>query len=98
MMFHNFFSLLYLLIQGCRTVFTFTFLIFFHPNFNFLKVENSSGAVNEMANTMMQKFWDSALALEPPDDYDTQRYYSFCLTYGPNLLYSGTNPAECSFQ
>ncbi|EOX92712.1 CBS / octicosapeptide/Phox/Bemp1 (PB1) domains-containing protein isoform 1 [Theobroma cacao] len=35
-------------------------------------VENSSGAVNEMANTMMQKFWDSALALEPPDDYDTQ--------------------------
>ncbi|KAK6259201.1 hypothetical protein SCA6_013675 [Theobroma cacao] len=72
MMFHNFFSLLYLLIQGCRTVFTFTFLIFFHPNFNFLKVENSSGAVNEMANTMMQKFWDSALALEPPDDYDTQ--------------------------
>ncbi|XWS29957.1 hypothetical protein CRYUN_Cryun24cG0075700 [Craigia yunnanensis] len=35
-------------------------------------VESSSGAVNEMANTMMQKFWDSALALEPPDDYDTQ--------------------------
>ncbi|WMV58633.1 hypothetical protein MTR67_052018 [Solanum verrucosum] len=34
-------------------------------------VENSSGAVNEMANTMMQKFWDSALNLEPPDDYDT---------------------------
>ncbi|XP_022739692.1 CBS domain-containing protein CBSCBSPB3-like [Durio zibethinus] len=35
-------------------------------------VESSSGAVNEMANTMMQKFWDSALALEPPDGYDTQ--------------------------
>ncbi|KAL1201298.1 CBS domain-containing protein CBSCBSPB3 [Cardamine amara subsp. amara] len=35
-------------------------------------VENSSGAVNDMANTMMQKFWDSALALEPPDDSDTQ--------------------------
>lgn len=34
-------------------------------------VENSSGAVNEMANTMMQKFWDSALNLEPPDDYDS---------------------------
>ncbi|XVE86446.1 hypothetical protein DITRI_Ditri18aG0034800 [Diplodiscus trichospermus] len=34
-------------------------------------VESSSGAVDEMANTMMQKFWDSALALEPPDDYDT---------------------------
>ncbi|OWM69416.1 CBS domain-containing protein CBSCBSPB3-like isoform X1 [Punica granatum] len=35
-------------------------------------VESSSGAVNDMANTMMQKFWDSALALEPVDDYDTQ--------------------------
>uniref|UniRef100_A0A1J3GJD6 CBS domain-containing protein CBSCBSPB3 n=1 Tax=Noccaea caerulescens TaxID=107243 RepID=A0A1J3GJD6_NOCCA len=36
-------------------------------------VENSSGAVNDMANTMMQKFWDSALALEPAhDDSDTQ--------------------------
>uniref|UniRef100_A0A2P2KKI4 CBS domain-containing protein n=1 Tax=Rhizophora mucronata TaxID=61149 RepID=A0A2P2KKI4_RHIMU len=35
-------------------------------------VEDSSGAVNDMANTMMQKFWDSALALEPPEDYDTQ--------------------------
>lgn len=34
-------------------------------------VENGSGSVNDMANTMMQKFWDSALALEPPDDYDT---------------------------
>ncbi|KAK9292893.1 hypothetical protein L1049_020874 [Liquidambar formosana] len=34
-------------------------------------VENGSGAANDMANTMMQKFWDSALALEPPDDYDT---------------------------
>ncbi|CAN6543072.1 unnamed protein product [Malus baccata var. baccata] len=35
-------------------------------------VESSSGTVNDMANTMMQKFWDSALALEPPDDCDTQ--------------------------
>ncbi|XP_059283743.1 CBS domain-containing protein CBSCBSPB3 [Lycium ferocissimum] len=34
-------------------------------------VENSSGAVNDVANTVMQKFWDSALNLEPPDDYDT---------------------------
>ncbi|CAH2059061.1 unnamed protein product [Thlaspi arvense] len=34
-------------------------------------VENSSGAVNDMANTMMQKFWDSALTLEPPEDYET---------------------------
>ncbi|KAL6992991.1 CBS domain-containing protein cbscbspb3 [Sarracenia purpurea var. burkii] len=35
-------------------------------------VENSSGAVNDVASTMMQKFWDSALALEPPEDYDNQ--------------------------
>ncbi|XP_058179928.1 CBS domain-containing protein CBSCBSPB3-like [Rhododendron vialii] len=35
-------------------------------------VESSSGAANDVANTMMQKFWDSALALEPPDDYDNQ--------------------------
>ncbi|CAN8316678.1 unnamed protein product [Cochlearia groenlandica] len=38
-------------------------------------VENSSGAVNDMANTMMQKFWDSALTLDPQqhpsEDYDT---------------------------
>ncbi|KAL1224356.1 CBS domain-containing protein CBSCBSPB2 [Cardamine amara subsp. amara] len=32
---------------------------------------NSSGAVNDMTNTMMQKFWDSALALDPPEDYET---------------------------
>ncbi|XP_017258771.1 CBS domain-containing protein CBSCBSPB3 isoform X2 [Daucus carota subsp. sativus] len=35
-------------------------------------VENGSGAVNDATNTVMQKFWDSALNLEPPDDYDTQ--------------------------
>ncbi|KAJ6419381.1 hypothetical protein OIU84_029482 [Salix udensis] len=35
-------------------------------------VESSSGAVNDAANTMMQKFWDAALTLESPDDYDIQ--------------------------
>lgn len=36
-------------------------------------VEGSSDTVNEMANTMMQKFWDSTLALEPADEeFDTQ--------------------------
>lgn len=34
-------------------------------------VESGSGAVNDMANTMMQRFWDSVLTLEPADDYDT---------------------------
>ncbi|XP_039031883.1 CBS domain-containing protein CBSCBSPB3-like [Hibiscus syriacus] len=36
-------------------------------------VESGSGAaLNEMSNTMMQKFWDSALTIEPSGDYDTQ--------------------------
>ncbi|KAG2716083.1 hypothetical protein I3760_03G107600 [Carya illinoinensis] len=43
--------------------------------------ENGSGAVNDMANTMMQKFWDSALSLEPPDDFDTHRYHFCFLEY-----------------
>ncbi|KAL6498066.1 CBS domain-containing protein cbscbspb3 [Orobanche gracilis] len=34
-------------------------------------VESSSGTANDVANTAMQSFWDSALNLEPPDDYDT---------------------------
>ncbi|KAJ0976895.1 hypothetical protein J5N97_012369 [Dioscorea zingiberensis] len=43
-------------------------------------VEGGTGAVNEMATTMMQKFWDSALALEPPDeDFDTNSEMSTLL-------------------
>ncbi|ESQ52280.1 hypothetical protein EUTSA_v10016477mg [Eutrema salsugineum] len=41
--------------------------------------ENSSGAVNDMANTMMQKFWDSALTLDPPEDYETHSEMSTML-------------------
>ena len=41
-----------------------------------LKVEGGAGVVNDVANTMMQKFWDSALALEPSyEEFDTQRCY-----------------------
>lgn len=44
-------------------------------------VESSSGGgANDVANTMMQKFWDSALALDPPDDYDTQSEMSAMMT------------------
>ena len=32
---------------------------------------SSSENVNDVASTIMQKFWDSAFALEPPEDYDT---------------------------
>ncbi|XP_073139596.1 CBS domain-containing protein CBSCBSPB3-like [Henckelia pumila] len=33
--------------------------------------ESGSGAANDIANTVMQKFWDSALSLEPLDDCDS---------------------------
>ncbi|WCJ37720.1 CBS / octicosapeptide/Phox/Bemp1 (PB1) domains-containing protein [Euphorbia peplus] len=49
-------------------------------------VENSSGAVNDVTSTMMQKFWDSALALDPPDDYDSHSEMSAVMTCdGPEL-------------
>ncbi|XP_047963496.1 CBS domain-containing protein CBSCBSPB3-like isoform X1 [Salvia hispanica] len=34
-------------------------------------VETSSGSVNDGSNTVMQNFWDSALNMDPPEDYDT---------------------------
>lgn len=41
----------------------------------YLKVGGSSGSPSDTASTMMQKFWDSTLTLEPPDiDEDGQRY------------------------
>ncbi|KAJ7957075.1 CBS domain-containing protein [Quillaja saponaria] len=43
-------------------------------------IENSPGAANDMANTVMQKFWDSALTLEPPDDNDTHSEVSGQMT------------------
>lgn len=41
---------------------------------------SSSGNVNDVASTIMQKFWDSAFALEPPEDYDTNSEVSGQLT------------------
>ncbi|XP_059304150.1 CBS domain-containing protein CBSCBSPB5-like [Lycium ferocissimum] len=35
-------------------------------------VGNTAGANNEAANTMMQNFWDSAMALTPDDDEETR--------------------------
>ncbi|KAJ1405017.1 PB1 domain [Sesbania bispinosa] len=43
-------------------------------------VESSSGAANDVANTIMQRFWDSAFALEPPEDSDTHSEVSGLLT------------------
>ncbi|CAI0419701.1 unnamed protein product [Linum tenue] len=43
-------------------------------------VESSAGAVNDMASSMMQKFWDSALTSDPPDDYETHSEMSAMMT------------------
>ncbi|KAK7358773.1 hypothetical protein VNO77_00712 [Canavalia gladiata] len=43
-------------------------------------VESSSGAVNDVANTIMQKFWDSAFNLEPAEDSDTHSEVSGLMT------------------
>ncbi|CAN4099234.1 unnamed protein product [Withania somnifera] len=37
-------------------------------------VGNTAGLNNEAANSMMQRFWDSAMALSPDDDDETRRY------------------------
>jgi hypothetical protein len=34
---------------------------------------NQNGGSTDVGGTMLQKFWDSALALEPEDDDDTHR-------------------------
>jgi len=36
-------------------------------------VGNTSGVNNEVANTRMQKFWDSAMELCPDDEEETRR-------------------------
>ncbi|CAO2836567.1 unnamed protein product [Amaranthus hypochondriacus] len=48
-------------------------------------VESNTGAMNEMATTMMQKFWDSAL--EPQDDSDSHSEMSaaFMSSEGPEM-------------
>ncbi|TKY73778.1 CBS domain-containing protein CBSCBSPB3 [Spatholobus suberectus] len=43
-------------------------------------VESSPGASNDAVNTVMQKFWDSAFALEPPEDCDVHSEASGRLT------------------
>ncbi|KAK7316913.1 hypothetical protein RJT34_00724 [Clitoria ternatea] len=43
-------------------------------------VESSSGGANDTTNTVMQKFWDSAFSLEPPEDFETHSEVSGVLT------------------
>ncbi|XP_061346836.1 CBS domain-containing protein CBSCBSPB3-like [Gastrolobium bilobum] len=55
-------------------------------------VESGSGAVNDVANTIMQKFWDSAFALEPPEDSDTHSEVSGLMTS------DGADTAKSAYQ
>ncbi|KAK7318399.1 hypothetical protein RJT34_03099 [Clitoria ternatea] len=43
-------------------------------------IESSYGAVNDVANTIMQKFWDSAFNLEPAEESDTHSEVSGLMT------------------
>ena len=38
------------------------------------QVGNTAGINSEAANTMMQNFWDSAMAFTPDEDEETRRY------------------------
>lgn len=62
----------------------------------FVKVDGGSGAANDMANTIMQKFWDSALALDPADEeFDTNRSFSLqfsSFSWFSNLLFKYLKP------
>ncbi|MED6218418.1 hypothetical protein PIB30_026524 [Stylosanthes scabra] len=56
-------------------------------------VESSTGAANDVANTIMQKFWDSALSLEPPEDSDTHSEFSSHMT-ADGLTERGKSPVQ----
>ncbi|KAK6150779.1 hypothetical protein DH2020_015711 [Rehmannia glutinosa] len=56
-------------------------------------VESGSGTVSDTANTVMQNFWDSALNLEPPEDYDTHSEMSMS-QYVPS---DGTEHAKSAY-
>lgn len=47
----------------------------------FLKVDGGADSVNDAANTIMHKFWDSAFALEPPEEYDNHRLFLFFIFF-----------------
>lgn len=53
--------------------------------------ENNSGSPNEMANATMQKFWDSALSLEPPDESETNSDMSAAM-----MASEGTDLGKCA--
>ncbi|GFP84123.1 CBS domain-containing protein cbscbspb3 [Phtheirospermum japonicum] len=56
-------------------------------------VESSSATAGDTANAVMQNFWDSALNLEPADEYDTQSELSMS-QYVPS---DGTEHAKSAY-
>uniref|UniRef100_A0A0E0BPK1 CBS domain-containing protein n=1 Tax=Oryza glumipatula TaxID=40148 RepID=A0A0E0BPK1_9ORYZ len=68
-----------------------------------LVVEGGNDTVNDVANTVMQRFWDSTLALESPDEEcDSRRsvdgfhLLNVSLTCFPLIQFSSTFPSEVS--
>ncbi|KAJ4795540.1 CBS domain containing protein [Rhynchospora pubera] len=55
-------------------------------------VDGGADAVNDVANTIMRKFWDSAFALEPPDEYDTHSELSASMMASENADSRSTYP------
>ncbi|KAK3118142.1 hypothetical protein QOZ80_9BG0694870 [Eleusine coracana subsp. coracana] len=54
-------------------------------------VEGGPGTASDVANTIMQKFWDSALALEPPEEeFDSQSESSLVMP-SPSEIGDGRN-------
>lgn len=43
----------------------------------------------------MEKFWDSAFALEPPEDYDTHRYVGDIYVVSVYVLFCSVNSHKC---
>uniref|UniRef100_A0A0E0IYR4 CBS domain-containing protein n=1 Tax=Oryza nivara TaxID=4536 RepID=A0A0E0IYR4_ORYNI len=58
-----------------------------------VKVEGGPETTNDVANTIMQKFWDSALALEPPDEeFDSRSEISLLMPSEAGDGRSSINP------
>ncbi|KAJ1274600.1 hypothetical protein BS78_05G074000 [Paspalum vaginatum] len=66
-------------------------------------VEECPETANDVANTIMQKFWDSALALEPPDeDFDSRSELSLVMPSeagdGKGSIYPPAVGNSCAFK
>ncbi|KAF3330967.1 CBS domain-containing protein CBSCBSPB3 [Carex littledalei] len=55
-------------------------------------VDGGADSVNDAANTIMHKFWDSAFALEPPEEYDNHSELSASMMASENADSRSTYP------